>query len=267
MEKTIKIHRWDNGNVIFLYTCENNTIRKTVEEAIKRGISLSYANLQYADLTCLNLSKTNLSYTNLSFANLSYRVLSGVNLSNANLIYALFIGSKLNKVNFNGANLRGTIFGYSELTDVDFTDADLRWADLYGTKITHEQLINVKGINDQCPKKGSFIGWKKCFLLNEDGDDVDEEFIVKLEIPADAKRCSATTNKCRCSKAKVLEIQKLNGSIADVDKVFSSYDNHFPYKIGETIEPDSFDDRYWIECSNGIHFFINREDAVNFKII
>ena len=236
MEKTIEIKRLNGRDIIFLYTCEDNTMEKTLEKAVKENVDLS-------------------------FANLSYRVLSGVNLSNANLKYALFIGSKLNKVNFNGANLRGTIFGYSELTDVDFTDADLRWADLYGTKITHEQLINVKGINDQCPKKGSFIGWKKCI------DESEVPYIVKVEIPADAKRCSATTNKCRCSKAKVLEIQKLDGSIADVDKVFSSYDNHFPYKIGETIEPDSFDDRYWVECSHGIHFFINREDAVNFKII
>ena len=234
MEKTIEIKRLNGRDIIFLYTCEDNTMEKTLEKAVKENVDLS-------------------------FANLSYRVLSDVNLSNANLKYASFVGSKLNKVNFNGANLRGTIFGYSELTDVDFTDADLRCADLYGTKITHEQLINVKGINDQCPKKGSFIGWKKCI------DDSEVPYIVKLEIPADAKRSSSTTNKCRCSHAKVLEIQNIDGTIADVDKVYSWFGKKFEYKVNEMIYPDSFDDRYWVECSHGIHFFINREDAVNYK--
>lgn len=240
MEKTIKIHRWDNGNVIFLYTCENNTIRKTVEEAIKRGISLSYANLQYADLTCLNLSKTNLSYTNLFYANLACTVLSDVNLSNANLRCASFVCSHLNKVNFNGANLKTANFTYSVLTDVTFD--------------------NAVGINDQCPKEGSFIGWKKCKFINR-----NYPYIVKLEIPADAKRSSSTGKKCRCSKAKVLEIQNIDGTITEVDHVSSisrSYDGVY-YQMGEIVEPDSFDEEFWNECSHGIHFFMNREDAVN----
>lgn len=77
-----------------------------------------------------------------------------------------------------------------------------------------------------CPEEGSFIGFKCC----------QRKLIVKLEIPADALRCSATGIKCRCSKAKVLSITNLDGSPADVDLAVSKYDSNFIYLIGETVE-------------------------------
>ena len=222
---TIEIKRWDNGNVIFSYTDICNTNQNTLKQALKQGINLSYADLSNYDLFNVDMSNTNLI---------------GVKLIDSDLCYT---------------DLRGA----------DLTDADLSYANINSnTKISHEQLINAKGINDKCPKEGSFIAWKKCFLLNEDGDDVDEEFIVKLEIPADAKRSSATTNKCRCSKAKVLEIQYLDGTPINLTCVYSYFNINFIYKVGEIVESDSFDDRFWLECSNGIHFFMNREDAVNY---
>ena len=46
-------------------------------------------------------------------------------------------------------------------------------------------------------KKGSFIGWKKA-----------KNYIIKLEVLADAKRSSATGRKCRCDKAKVVAIEE-----------------------------------------------------------
>ena len=98
----ITIRRWDNGDVIFSYTCKNNTMRKTVEEAINQHVDLSYANLQHVDLTVINLKD--------------------VNLSNADLYYAYL--DNIVQLNAN--------------------------------------FTNVKGLNDQCPKEGSFIGWKKC---------------------------------------------------------------------------------------------------------
>lgn len=200
---TITIRRWDNGDVIFSYTCKNNTMRKTVEEAINQHVDLSYADLQLVDLTGINLKDVNLSNADLSYAYLDNIVQLNTNFTNA------------------------------------------------------------KGINDKCPKTGSFIGWKKC--LGAFGD----EYIVKLEILANAKRSSSTAEKCRCSKAKVLEIQNLDGTIADfVDHVFSpTYKNNkVYYKVGEMVYPDSFDDRFWIECSHGIHFFMKRQDAVDYDL-
>ena len=40
-------------------------------------------------------------------------------------------------------------------------------------------------------------------------------------LKSDAKRFSGTDIKCRCNKAKVLEIQNLDGSIIDIKEVFS----------------------------------------------
>lgn len=106
-----------------------------------------------------------------------------------------------------------------------------------------------------CPEEGSFIGFKCC----------QRKLIVKLEIPADALRCSATGIKCRCSKAKVLSITNLDGSPADVDLAVSKYDSNFIYLIGETVEEPNFNPNRWNECSAGIHFFITRQEAVDYN--
>ena len=109
------------------------------------------------------------------------------------------------------------------------------------------------------PEMGSFIGWKKVSRPRE------RCVIVKLEILSDAKRCNATGRKCRCSAAKVLEIQTLDGKPAGIDSVRNTnYIPHVTYKVGETVLPDSFDDDRWNECSHGIHFFITRQEAVNY---
>jgi hypothetical protein len=105
----------------------------------------------------------------------------------------------------------------------------------------------------QCPSEGSFVAWKKA------GD-----MIVKLLVTEDAMRSSATTLKCRCSKAKVLAIENIDGSESELQEVASSYDKNFVYRVGETVEVDDFDDDRWNECSSGIHFFMAREIAVKY---
>ena len=98
-----------------------------------------------------------------------------------------------------------------------------------------------------------FIGFKKA-----------SGYIVVLEIPEDAKRLSATGRKCRCDKAKVLEIQNIDGTKVNVTKVKSGYDSGFVYEVGKTVSVDNFCEDRWEECSPGIHFFINRQEAVNY---
>ena len=51
------------GKLLFEYECEDNTIKKTVTEAIKNS-----ANLRYADLRSAYLRSADLSYVNLSYA-------------------------------------------------------------------------------------------------------------------------------------------------------------------------------------------------------
>ena len=166
--------------------------------------------------------------------------LSDADLCDADLSYA-----NLSYANLSGANL----------CDANLCDADLRGANLRGAKNVDEVKWNMYTTFYplQCPETGSFIGYKKA-----------SGYIIELEICADAKRSSATSRKCRCSKAKVLGITNLDGSVSGLREIGSNYNKNFIYHIGETVEVPDFDENRWNECAPGIHFFITREEAVKY---
>ena len=83
-------------------------------------------------------------------------------------------------------------------------------------------------------------------------------------ITENAKRSSATTRKCRCSEAIVLSITNLDGTKFNGNKVSSDRDENFIYEIGKTVSVNDFDDDRWNGCSTGIHFFITRDEDVNY---
>ena len=216
-----------------------------------RGANLSYANLRGVDLSYTNLRGVDLSYANLSYANLKYADLSDADLRGANLR-----GADLSDAELRGADLRGDDLRGTDLRGADLRGADLRGADLRGADLRGADLRGVKNlpfIPFTCPDSGSFIGYKKA-----------NNYIVKLEILEDARRCSSTGRKCRCDKARVLSITNLDGTDANVSSVSSYYDKSFIYKVGEVVEVPDFDTDRWNECSAGIHFFINRQEAVEY---
>ena len=172
--------------------------------------------------------------------------LRGANLREANLREANLYGADLYGANLRGANLRGANLYGANLYGADLREANLREANLRGAK-------NLPFIPLVCPERGSFTAFKKCGT-----------YIIELLIPQDAKRCSATTRKCRASYAKVVAITNMDGSQAEVDHVTNHAYEPIEYKIGEYVHPDSFDDDRWNECSHGIHFFINRQEAVEY---
>ena len=189
-----------------------------------------------------NGERANLTRANLTGANLTGANLTGANLTRANLTGANLYGADLTGANLYGANL----------TRADLTGADLTGANLYGAN-NLDQATNVK-YPIACPEKGSFTAFKK----------VRGDYIVELEIPEDALRCSATSRKCRCSKAKVISINNRDGSTSNVEVVYSQYDAAFSYKVGEIVKVDDFDTNRWNECAPGIHFFITRQEAVDY---
>ena len=148
----------------------------------------------------------------------------------------------------------------ANLSGVNLSRAYLRGADLRGANLSDANLSGVKYdektafFAQSCPEEGAFIGFKKA------GGK-----IVKLLIPEDAKRSSATSRKCRCSKAIVLLITNLDGTDAEIESVPSDKTSDFVYKIGKTLEVKDFDEDRWNECSTGIHFFITRDEAVNYN--
>ena len=181
----------------------------------------------------------------LRFEDLRYADLKGANLRGAYLAAADLRGADL-----SDADLRGAYCFAADMRNANLQGADLRLADLTDADFAHAAIEGAKiDWPMVCPETGSFIAWK----------DVNGH-IVKLEIPEDAKRSSATSNKCRASKAMVLEIQNLDGTKADVTEIIS--ERCWIYKVGEMVYPDKWDDNRWNECSNGIHFFMTREEAV-----
>jgi hypothetical protein len=205
-----------------------------------RGANLRGANLADANLTGANLRGANLADANLTGAYLTGAYLRGAYLRGANLADAYLRGANLADANLTGANLRG-----ADLADANLTGANLRGANLTNIKFNE----NVFGIIINCPEQGEFIAYKKCNGL-----------IVTLKILEDSKRSSATSYKCRCSKALVLDIE------TGIAQIASNYDKEFLYTVGHVVEVANFDENRWVECSTGIHFFMSKEMARQYQI-
>ena len=214
------------GSVLFELEKEDNTIKDTIIEAVKRGANLRCANLRYADL----------GYADLRGANLRGANLRGADLRCANLRDADLRGADLRCANLGGANLRGADLGY----------ADLRGANLRGAKDVPFIPINLP--------EGEFIAWKK----------LPNGLIAKLKILEDSKRSRATGDKCRCDKCLVLEFQNIDGSKSDENTYTSNNYAECTYTVGEVVHADDWNENRWNECSHGIHFFIDRQSAVNY---
>ena len=174
-------------------------------------------------------------------------------LSRADLSRADLRGADLCGANLRGANLCG-----ANLCGADLCGANLCGADLCGADLCGANLCGAKNVNCPltCPEKGSFIGFKK----------VRGNYIVELEILADAMRSSATGRKCRCSKAKVVSITNPDGSKAEETSACSGRDPNFIYSVGEIVEVKDFDTNRWNECAPGIHFFITRQEAIDYML-
>ncbi len=204
-----------------------------------------------ANLRGANLRGANLHEADLCGANLHEADLYGANLYGANLHEADLYGANLYEANLRGANLHEADLYGADLYEADLYGANLRGADLYGADLYGAR--NVPFIPLVCPDTGSFIGWKKA-----------NGCIVKLEILAESRRSSATGRKCRCDKAKVLEIQKLDGTECGLTEIASGYDRSFVYHVGEVVEEPKYETDRWRECAPGIHFFVNRQEAVDY---
>jgi hypothetical protein len=156
--------------------------------------------------------------------------LQGADLKRAVIRYADLSGAGLSDADLSGANL----------SDADLRGADLRYAKNI-PKLTAARLM-------ACPESGAFEGWKKC----------QGGVIVRLRIPANAKRGSATNRKCRAEFVEVLEV-------IGAAKGISKQDGKTVYQPGETVRCDSWCDDRWQECAGGIHFFITRAEAEDYN--
>ena len=287
--------------VLFEYEKEENTVKDTLMKAIESGADLRCANLRDADLCGANLcnadlsgadlSGANLCGTNLRCANLFSATLCNADLRNASLRSADLCNADLRDADLRDANLRdadlcnadlrGANLGSVNLRSADIRDADLcntilckadlssanlrganlRYADLRDSVLSSTNLCNadlssakdIPFVPTYLPE-GEFIGWKK----------LSNGIIVKLKILSDSKRSRANGDKCRCDKALVLEFQNIDSTPSNEKEYTSNVYAECTYKVGEIVYSDSWDDDRWHECSHGIHFFVDRQSAVNY---
>ena len=217
------------------------------EEGGERA-DLRGADLRGADLLGVNLCDANLRGANLCDANLCDANLLGADLCDANLCDANLRGADLRGADLLGADLCDANLCDANLLGANLCDANLRDANLRGANLCSAKNAEHAQAQTYIVPEGSIIGWKKA-------DSPDGGYcIVKLRIPEDAKRSNATGRKCRAEFADVLEI-------IGAEYAVSNYDKDFKYEVGKRVIPNKFDENRWVECSNGIHFFITRLEA------
>jgi uncharacterized protein YjbI with pentapeptide repeats len=141
----IEIKSRFSGEVLFAHKREGNTMRITLEMAVKAsvdlyGADLSGANLTHANLSGADLTRANLTGANLYGANLTGANLYGANLSGANLTHANLSGANLTHANLTGANLYG-----ANLSDANLYGTYLYGADLYGANLSGANLSGAAG--------------------------------------------------------------------------------------------------------------------------
>ena len=197
-------------------------------------------------------------------------------------------GLDLSRATFEGCNLRGTDFSGSKLDNVafynnelvgmklcgclargcsfrfqDMTDIDLRGANIYASvledAINQDKVIvddDTKWYRMRCPEIGeAFVAWKCCTDLR----------VVMMLVPRDAKRCMATMETGRAERVKVLKITSIDES-ENYSWAQSTVDPNFYYDVGKWLEPaNGFEEDRWKDSSAGIHFFLDRQQCVDYQ--
>ncbi|WAW15037.1 pentapeptide repeat-containing protein [Peptostreptococcus equinus] len=209
------------------------------------------------DLRNIKIDSIDISDLDFSYVDLSWSEIRNTSCKNTDFSHSKLENTLCRNVDFYRANLEG-----SSLSACDFRTCSLKEANCIGSDFKNSILLdtNLEGIiydkstknfSLRCPEEGYFIGYKKCF----------NDLLVTLLIPTDAKRSSGTNSACRCDKAKVIAISKLDGS-GFYREAVSLVDETFIYRLGQFSYADSFDDNRWLDSSHGIHFWMTKEEAI-----
>lgn len=190
--RKIEIKHRITGEVLFEYEKENNTIKDTLMEAIKKG-----AYLHGADLCYRNLRGANLCDADLYGVDLSGSDLRGANLCDANLRSAYLFNVELHDTKLCYTDLVGAYLYGKELLNVNFYDIDLCGTNLRDVGkieewVSHDNVGSRKkrtiffktdkGIFVQC---GCFFGDLEKFIAavkeKHNGNKYEKEYLSLVE--------------------------------------------------------------------------------------
>lgn len=201
-----------------------------------------YTNVVFkkCDMSCLSFAKS--AFKNCIF-------------ENCDLMYAHFDRCTFENVKFIKCNCRSVDYYNAQFLHTIFLKCDMDNADFMSSNI-NDAMISPS-MKMKCPETGSFTGYKICKSIT------DRRVLVELEIPADAKRSSGTSKKCRCDKAKVVDLIVISTG----DRIDMAQNSFYPmrqlkYVRNEYVYADSFDENRWNHCTHGIHFFMDKDYAL-----
>jgi len=232
-----------------------------LDDAQMSGIHLIHSCLEEASMQFAILQGSILWDSKFTGANLKGAVLTGAQLCDccfeeANLDGADLYASDLDYASFKKASLRGARIDSVRWTYyANFTEADVTGTDFSGCELCENSFKGATGFHPhmRCPEEGSFIAWKKC----------RDNHIVKLLIPENAQRTGAIVYCCRASEAVVLDIRDEDNEPCEA--AVSCADGDFIYRTGETVYPKEAFDSHLLADGSGIHFFLTRTEAEQFK--
>jgi hypothetical protein len=285
-----EIYNRDGDLIYQKLELESDRDRELIRAAIADGIDLSHADFRNRNLTGVRFYDVDLRDADFVgsilidayFQNTDLRF---ANFADSNAKHVHFYTCNLSDAKFAGAYLTGSYMARCILTNADFRDARIDGVvglnQVDGCGMTWETMDIIKGYNTLVPSEGSFIAWKAVCAYVE--DSWDDEFdglkrfynhvnlVAKLKIPEDAGRTSSLdSRKCRASQAEVLgfyhpETRQLVESAIKAKPLLrqSPTDDQYFYKVGEMSIPDRYEDSMFLECTNGIHFFMSFIEAAD----
>lgn len=247
----------------------------------KLDIVYDECEVQHFDVR-IGLGKRKITFSNCKVQNCRYS--DATNNSPCRTEIVQFAGTTFEYCVFKNCNASSFIYGNGET----FINCKFKECDFVGADLNKSKFINclpdiyTKGFQLACPEKGEYIAYKKAkiYVYDKSGKNATSDVmngkykhdthaecvIIELKIPKDAKRSSATSRKCRASKAKVLSITSIDGK-KHYKIAFAGYNSNFFYKVGKTVVPtNGYEENRWIECAAGIHHFITRDEAVAYDL-
>ena len=249
-------------NEAYVPVSEESKTRYNTETDVRTALAGRAAgnqlNMKHSVFTGLDLSGWDMTGLDLSRSTFDGCNLNGTDFSGSKLDNVAFYNNDLRNMKLNGCLARGCSFRFQDMTGIDLSGANI-YASVLEDAVNQDKVIydeKTRWYEMSCPEFGKpFIAWKCCTDLR----------VVMMLVPADAKRCMATMETGRVSKVKVLSIKSIDEK-ESYTWARSTVDSDFYYEVGKWLEPaNGFQEDRWKDSSPGIHFFLDRQQCVDYQ--
>ncbi|NCB27893.1 MAG: hypothetical protein EOM62_20945, partial [Bacteroidia bacterium] len=182
-----------------------------------------------------------------------------------------FVYSEFDSCSFNHCDIRKSRLSYSDfhesyiyksyMAGVDLSYSDIDEVYISNTEIDSSSIIPMI---DETDFRKDVVGW--AFGLT----DVGVPVICKLLVPGDAEKSISYKHAYRCSKARVLEVQRMDGTDSHLSARFVSehgsiqrFVGNICFSNGEMLVSGAWGENVkYCTDGGGIKFYLSRDYAV-----